>query len=621
MTREALSADTADAVRHAVDGRHPARSVLRLLGLHRRRVLLALLFFAVKDTPLWLLPVITAQVIDIVVDQRPPIELALWGGIAVVALLQNYPGHVLYTRFFMGVVRRTGADLRNAIAARLQELSIGFHTRANSAVVQTKVVRDVENIEVMLQQTAHPLLSATMVLLGAVTMTAIAVPQFLPVYALAIPLAVALRALLQRRSLTRNEAFRREVEHFSARVGEMAALMPITRAHGLEHTARQRVADGAEGVRTAGFALDLLNGRFASVSWVSLQLLGVGCLILAAWFSLTGFLPISAGEVVLLSSYFALLTTSATGLLMLLPIVARGTESVRSIAEVLQDPDLERNEGKTAVGVVRGRIELQGVTFAYGDRAGGAGAARAGHPEAAPTAAPPPEPAPAARPALDGIDLAIEPGETIAFVGSSGSGKSTMLNLVLGFVRPTRGRVLLDGVDMETLDLRSVRRRVSVVPQESVLFEGTIRENIAYGLGEVEDARLEQALRDANALEIVTALPEGWHTVVGERGARLSGGQRQRLSIARALVRDPSILLLDEATSALDSGSEAVIAQALDRLMAGRTTLVVAHRLSTIRSADRIVVLEHGRIVEVGPHDELLARGGRYAQLHGVQAG
>lgn len=592
MARQTLS-DTAAAVQHAVDGRRAVRSVLRLLGIHRRRVLIAVAFFAVKDTPLWLMPVITAAIIDIVVDGGPVQSLALWAAIAVVALLQNYPGHVAYTRFFMGAVRAIGADLRNALAARLQELSIGFHARANSAIVQTKVVRDVENIEVMLQQTAHPMLSATMVLIGAVTMTAISVPQFLPVYALAIPLAVVLKAVLQRRSDARNETFRREVEHFSARVGEMATLMPITRAHGLESVARERVAAGAEGVRSAGFALDLLNGRFASLSWVSLQLLGVGCLVLAAWFSLTGLLPITPGEVVLLSSYFALLTTSTTGLLMLLPIIARGTESVRSIAEVLHEPDLERNEGRRAVDSVSGEIALERVSFRYPD---------------------------AALHALDGIDLHIAAGETIAFVGSSGSGKSTLLNVVLGVVRPTGGRVLLDGVDMAELDVRTVRRHVSVVPQESVLFEGTVRDNVAYGLGEVDDERVERALRDANALEFVRSLPDGWNTVVGERGARLSGGQRQRLSIARALVRNPSILLLDEATSALDGESEAAIAEALARLMSGRTTLVVAHRLSTIRSADRIVVLEQGRIVEIGDHEQLLAAGGRYAELHRVQA-
>ncbi|WP_210478989.1 ABC transporter ATP-binding protein [Naasia sp. SYSU D00948] len=577
-----------------IDGRRPVRTIFRLLGQHRRRVLLAVFFFALKDTPLWLLPVVTARIIDVVVARGPLSELWLWVGIALVALLQNYPNHVLYTRFFMGAVRRIGAELRNGLASRLQALSIGFHSRASSAVVQTKVVRDAENVEVMLQQTAHPLLSATMVALGAITMTAIAVPAFLPLYALAVPIAVLLRAWLNRRSIERNERFRREVEHFSARVGEMATLLPITRAHGVERTAVDRVASGAEGVRVAGFELDMLNGRFASVSWVTLQLLGVACLALAGWASITGFLPVTAGEVVLLSSYFALLTNSANQVLGLLPIIARGTESIRSVSEVMQEPDLERNEGKRAVATVRGDIALQRVGFRYGGSEG---------------------------PALADVSLDIRAGETIAFVGSSGSGKSTLLNLVLGFLRPTSGRILLDGEDMEELDLRSVRRFVSVVPQESVLFEGTIRENVAYGLRGVGDERIRTALEDANATEIVEALPRGWDTMVGERGARLSGGQRQRLSIARALVRDPRILLLDEPTSALDPESEAEVGAALRRLMAGRTTLVVAHRLSTIRSADRIAVLEQGRIVEVGSHQQLLRAGGRYAELHATQAG
>jgi ATP-binding cassette subfamily B protein len=223
------------------------------------------------------------------------------------------------------------------------------------------------------------------------------------------------------------------------------------------------------------------------------------------------------------------------------------------------------------------------------------------------------------RAALDDIHLDIAPGETVAFVGPSGSGKSTLLNAVLGFLRPTSGRMLLDGVDMQTLDLRTFRAFVSVVPQEPVLFEGTIRENVVYGLGDVDDEAVLAALRDANALEIVQALPEGWDARIGERGARLSGGQRQRFAIARALVRDPRVLLLDEATSALDSESESLVKEALDRLMAGRTTLIVAHRLSTVRSADRIVVLDRGRVAEIGSHDELVAAGGIYARLSRAQ--
>jgi len=195
-----------------------------------------------------------------------------------------------------------------------------------------------------------------------------------------------------------------------------------------------------------------------------------------------------------------------------------------------------------------------------------------------------------------------------------------VLNLALGFLRPTGGRLLLDGTDMETLDLRTARRHISVVPQESVLFSGSIRENIAYGLEHVDDQSVRQALQDANALDFVQELPDGLDTMLGEHGARLSGGQRQRISIARALIRDPRILLLDEATSALDTESEQLVQNALANLRQGRTTLIVAHRLSTIRSADRIVVLDRGEVVETGTHENLLATNGPYAKLHFLQA-
>ena len=589
MTRKTLS-----HLEGLIDGDRPARSVLRLLARRPGRMTVAVLAFAAKEIPLWFLPVVTAAVIDVVAGRGDVSQVMWWFVLAAVLLLQNYPNHILYTRSFMTVVRDTGADLRNALAERLQSLSIGYHTRISSSIVQTKVVRDVENVELMLQQVTHPLLSATMVMIGAITMTAIAVPAFLPVYALAVPIAIGIRYGMRRRSHDRNAHFRREVETLSARVGEMASLIPVTRAHGLEQTAVTRVATGADGVRRAGLHLDMLNGHVASVSWVAMQLLGVGCLVLAATFSLTGILPITPGEVVLLSTYFTLLTQGLTQLLMLIPVGARGLESVRSIAEVLQDPDLEQNAGKRTVDAVTGDLTLHRASHRY---------------------------AGAAEDALHAIDLHVPAGATVAFVGSSGSGKSTMLNLILGFLRPTGGRILLDGDDMQDLDLRTVRRFVSVVPQESVLFEGTIRENIAYGLGDVDDARIERALRDANAWGFVQDQPHGWDTVVGERGARLSGGQRQRLAIARALIRDPRILLLDEATSALDPESEELVKDALGRLMTGRTTLVVAHRLSTVRQANVIVVLERGEIVERGSHDELLERGGRYAQLHLAQAG
>ncbi|AKG46418.1 ABC transporter ATP-binding protein [Streptomyces xiamenensis] len=579
---------------HRYRGEHPVRTLAYLFREDRARLLVAVLAFGVKHSPVWLLPLVTANIIDIVVEQRPISDLATNIAVLTVVLALNYPMHLLYIRCLYGSVRRTGTGLRSALCRRMQELSIGYHSRVSASALQTKVIRDVENIETSVQQSSDNGLNAVMTLAGGLAVIGLRVPAALPAFLIVVPAAALLVQRLRARLRSHNAQFRREVEQLSSRVGEMTSLIPVTRAHGLERTAVARVDGSLRSVLTAGLRLDMLNGHFGALAWILLQALGIGCLALAALVAYYAWLPMTPGDVVMLSTFFTTLTASMTVLMGLTPIITKGLESVRSLGEVLEDPDLEVNDGKQRIEKVGGRIDFERVGFRY-DTEGQA--------------------------AVTGFSLSVAPGETIALVGASGAGKSTILNLLIGFIRPVSGRITLDGRDMATLDLRSYRRFLSVVPQESVLFEGTIRENVGYGLETVDEEQVRRALRDANALEFVDRLPSGLDTVVGERGARLSGGQRQRLAIARALIRDPRILVLDEATSALDTRSEALVQEAMSRLMRGRTVFVVAHRLSTIRGADRIVVMDQGKVLEIGSHEELMRGGGAYARLQKNQLG
>jgi ATP-binding cassette subfamily B protein len=584
----------AEPIDHHYRGEHPLRTLAYLAREDRGRLALGTVLFAVKSSPTWLLPLITANVVDVVVGRQPIFRLWINCGLMLALLLLNYPGHVLYVRCYSYAIRRISNTLRISLCRRLQELSIGYHTRVSSGVLQTKVIRDVETIEQMMQQASDGGLTALSALIGGLVVIAYRTPSFLPVIVVLVPAAAFIAMKLRAPLRQRNEDFREEVEQLSSRVLEMTSLIPITRGHGLERSAIERMDGALRRVRSAGQTLDLTNGRFGSLSWIVLNTVGVGCLAGAAVIAYYGAFGLTAGDVVMLSAFFSTLTGATTGLLNLAPMITKGLESVRSVGEVLQAPDLESNEGKAEVVETRGAFEFRDVSFAYPD---------------------------AGRPSVDHFAFSVRPGETVALVGASGAGKSTVLNLVIGFLRPTSGRIELDGVDMETLDLRTFRRFVSVVPQETILFEGTIRQNVSYGLDEVSDEAILAALRDANALEFVEQLPAGLDTVVGERGARLSGGQKQRLAIARAVIRDPRVLILDEATSALDTRSEALIQEALARLMRGRTTFVVAHRLSTIRDADRIVVMDGGHVSQVGTHEALLNSHGAYARLHAVQAG
>ena len=578
---------------HQFKGESPVKTLIFLLKDQKKNVLLAVLFFSIKHSPSWFIPLITANLIDIVVQKKGMVEFSLNSAALILVVLQNFPTNILYVRYLAMAVRDVENRLRSALVVRMQQLSIGYYQKTNAGALQTKVVRDVENIEQMLRHMSDGGLAAINSFMGAVIITAIRVPSFLIFFLLVAPVA-SLAIIRMRRSLNEyNEDFRNEIERMSSRVNEMTTLLPVTRAHGLEASALGTMRDSFSSVKSAGLRLDKINGKFNAAAWVTFQMANVLCLILSAYFAMTGRYGISVGDVVLLTSYFGMLIGSVILLASLAPAIAKGLSSVRSLSEVLESPDLEINQGKVEVKDVVGQIEFDHVEFTY------------------PTNH---------KPSLTDISFSATPGRMIALVGPSGSGKSSLVNLVIGFLRPTAGKITLDGKDMQALDLRTMRKHLSVVPQESVLFDGTIFENIAYGLSDVHLDDVEQALKAANAWDFVSAFELGVETIVGERGARLSGGQRQRLAIARALIRNPRILILDEATSALDSESEKLIQSALKHLMSNRTTFVVAHRLSTIKEAHLILVLDEGRIVQSGRHDELRNVEGLYQRLCDAQS-
>jgi ATP-binding cassette, subfamily B, bacterial len=580
--------------RRALEGRYrgesPVKTLLHLYGPHWVGLLGVVFFFVLKSSPHWILPLIAAEVVDAVAypEQHSVSEIWWWGVFGTIVVVQNIPTHSIYYRILSGIARKVEASLRLAICSRLQELSISFYKFKSPGVLQSKTLRDVEVIDQFVRQVTESGLAAICSVVSAIIVTAIKVPSFLPFYLLTIPIAVLLRAALRKRMKELNRELRTEIEGMTARVSNMIEMIPITRAHGVEDVEMKKINDQLDRIRDSGLRLDTHIALYASSGWVSFTFLYVVSLIIGGWMAYTKFIPLTAGEVVMLSSYISVISSSVAQFSNLMPIFAKGFESVRSIGEVLESPDLEHNQGKHSVANCQGNIQFESVSFK--------------HPSAL-------------NPALKEFSYSVVSGDTIAIVGPSGSGKSTLMGLILGFYRPDGGRILLDGRDMNELDLRTYRRFVAVVSQEIILFRGTIRENILYGTTDVLEEHLLQAVKDANAWEFIQHLPKQLDTMVGERGMSLSGGQKQRIAIARALIRQPKVLILDEATSALDVDSEASVQEALGRLMKGRTTFIVAHRLSTTRNAGKIIVLKEGQIAETGTPRELLQKRGVYAQM------
>jgi ATP-binding cassette subfamily B protein len=577
---------------HAYRTDSPFKSLLRLYGLKWWEWFGVYLIFLLKNTPGWIAPFATAATIAILQLGSPwgMTELVLvWCGLGA-SILLNVPGHVWYISHVARGNRGVELKLRSALVRRLQHLSIAFHTQTESGRLQAKVLRDVEQVEQFGNQFMQMGIQSLTMVAVTIGATLVMDPLLALFYLLITPLCIWVVSIFRKRLRRHNKDYRVTVETMNARVGEMISMIPVTRAHGIEDHALSQIEEPLSSVRREGFRLDIINSLFQSSSWATLQMTQLLSLIATGLMCWYGHMDISG--VVLYQALYAQMVMGVNMFLSLYPQLAKGMESMRSLGEVLECPDLEHNIGKQTVHTVSGEIQFKRVGFTYCNRQDHA---------------------------LKNLSFSVKPGQCVAFVGESGSGKSTAMNLLIGFLRPSEGTILLDGKSMEELDMRSYRRSVAVVSQNVLLFGGTLKDNITYGLSDVTAEQLDAVIAAANLGDVVASLPQGMDTPLGEQGVQLSGGQRQRIAIARALIRDPQIIILDEATSALDVISERLVQDAIDRLITGRTTFIVAHRLSTIRNADKILVMRGGVCVEEGTSDELLKRNGEFARLKSLQ--
>ncbi len=571
---------------------HSLKTLFLLYKGHYLEIFWSIIFFILKNSPVWVLPIATANIINAATtpDANTTRTILLNILLMVVMVVQNIPTNYVHTWLYAKAIRNVEKDLRNALIRKLQVLSISYHKQMESGRLQSKIMRDVEQIQTLSSQIFITMLAIVLnivVALGVVIVKDFTVFIF---FAATIPLAILIMTFFKGKIKRFNSEFREEMEETSVHVMEMVEMIPVTRAHALEKEETSKMQRQLKNVAKKGLQLDMVQTYFSSISWVTFQIFQVICLGFTGFMAAHG--KISVGEVVLYQTYFSSIVNNVSNIISLIPIIAKGLESVNSIGDILTADDVEDNRKKIKIKKVSGEIDFEDVAFTYkGENA----------------------------PILSHLNFHINPGETVAFVGPSGAGKSTILNMVIGFFKPSAGKILIDGTDISTINLNSYRKHIAVVPQTSILFSGTIRDNITYGLENISDDELNKVLAASNLKELIDSLPDGLETKIQEHGGNLSGGQRQRLSIARAFVRDPKILILDEATSALDTISERKIQEATRNLSKNRTTLIVAHRLSTIRDADKIAVINNGGIEEFGTYDELMTKKGAFYELKSLQ--
>jgi len=502
-----------------------------------------------------------------------------------------------YTRFYLvsWIGERVVADIRRRVFDHLIELHPGFYESNRSSEIQSRLTADTTLLQSVIGSSLSMALRNLIMLIGGSVLLVVTNPKLSGIVLLALPLVVAPILLFGRRVRALSRQSQDRVADVGSYVGEVLGQIKTVQAYNHQNEDKRRFGESAEA------AFDVARKRIAQRSWLItvVIVLVLGAVGVMLWVGGMDVIAerISGGELAAFVFYSLIVGSSFGTLSEVIGELQRAAGAAERIGELLRARNaiVAPEQPQHLPQPVQGRIELQGVRFAYPSRSDSY--------------------------AIDGIDLQVAAGETLALVGPSGAGKSTLFDLLLRFFDPQGGRILIDGVPIDQLDPRELRASFALVSQNPALFFGSVEDNIRYGRLDASQAEVEAAARAAHAHEFIQRLPLGYLTHLGEAGLGLSGGQRQRLAIARALLADAPILLLDEATSALDAESEHLIQQALPSLMAGRTTLVIAHRLATVKQADRIAVIEQGRLAAIGRHAELIESSPLYARLAELQFG